>query len=277
MTRLDGIDVSHYQGIVDWEIVRASCARPDHAVAVWKVTQGVKTVDPTAERNRDDTAAAGFRWRLGYHWLSPKTDPIAQARWFLSHFGGISLGEGVIVDAEEPGITADQVLAFCQAVEGTTGRPVAVYTGVHVAGGSIWRDTRIFNGERIRWVAAYVPETRVRKACEPFGFDVWQWSSSGTVPGVTTLCDVNLIEHPIMLDVACQITAPQPPTPTPNEDDMAIATNAETYKGFAPGIVKFVVMSNGSLRHILEPEWHARGSLPGARITNAEITSLGVI
>ena len=279
MTRLDGVDVSHYQGIVDWVAVRAACARPDFAVAAWKVTQGQRTLDPTAARNRSDAAAAGFRWRFGYHWLTPDVDGVTQARWFLKNFQGIGEGEGVIVDAEQAGITANQVLAFCQTIEGTTGRPVAVYTGIHVAAGSIWRDARIFNGERIRWLAAYVAETRARAAAAPWGFDIWQYSSSGSVPGVSTRCDVNLVEHPIMADLACSVTpTPDPPTPTPTdiEDDMNIATNAEVYQGYAPGIMKFVVTGTGHLRHILEPEWHARGSLPGSKITNAEIALLGV-
>ena len=281
MTRLDGIDVSHYQGVVDWAAVRAACARPDFAVASWKVTQGVRTLDPTAARNRADAAAAGFRWRFGYHWLSPNVDGVAQARWFLQNFQGIGEGEGVILDAEDTssgGITANQALAFCQTVEAATGRPVAVYCGVYGPGG-IWKDTRIFNGQRMRWVAAYVSEARVRAACQPYGFDMWQWSSSGTVPGVAGRCDVNLVENPIMADLACSVPVaptPEPPTPTDIEDDMDIATNAEVYQGYAPGIVKFVVTGSGRLRHILEPEWHARGTLPGSKITNAEIASLGV-
>lgn len=213
MSRLDGVDVSHYQGIVDWAAVRAACARPDFAIAAWKVTQGIRTVDATAARNRADAATAGFRYRFGYHWLSPNIDAVAQARWFLANFQGIADGEGVIVDAEETGITPNQVLAFCQTIEGTTGRPCAVYTGIHVAGGAIWNDSRIFNGERIRWIAAYVSEARVRAACQPYGFDIWQWSSSGVVPGVAGRCDVNLLEHPIMCNLATGTVVPSPPSP----------------------------------------------------------------
>jgi len=276
VTRLDGIDVSKYQGAVNWPAVRAACARPDFAVAAWKVTQGVRTLDPTAARNRADAAAAGFRWRMGYHWLSPNLDGVAQARWFLQNFQGIGEGEGVILDYEEKGLSPDAALAFCTEVERVTGRPVAVYCGVYQ---NAWKDTRIFNGQRMRWVAAYAAEARVRAACQPYGFDMWQWSSSGTVPGVPTRCDVNLVENPIMADLACSVPVaptPEPPTPTDIEDDMDIATNAEVYQGYAPGIMKFVVTGSGRLRHILEPEWHARGSLPGSKITNAEIASLGV-
>jgi len=276
MTRLDGVDVSHYQGAVNWPAVRAACARPDFAVAAWKVTQGVRTLDPTAARNRADAAAAGFRWRFGYHWLAPDADGVTQARWFLENFQGIGEGEGVILDYEEKGLSPDAALAFCTEVEKVTGRPVAVYCGVYQ---NAWKDTRIFNGQRMRWVAAYVSEARVRAACQPYGFDMWQWSSSGTVPGVPTRCDVNLVEHPIMADLACsvQVTPPQPPTPTDSEDDdMPIVTNKEQLFNDRPLSVKWVVCSSGSLRHLQETEWIARGSLPGTPLTNAQIVELGV-
>lgn len=213
-TRVDGIDVSRYQGNVDWYAVRASCATPDMALAAWKVTQGTHTLDPTAATNRTGAAAAGFRWRFGYHWLSANTDAVAQADWFLSQFWPMADGEGVILDCEEAGITVGQVVAWCERVEAVTGRPVAIYTGVHVAGGAIWNSAAIFgSGKRIRWVAAYVSETKVRQACEPYGFDCWQWSSSATVPGVSGRCDVNLIEHPIMCNLATGAVVPSPPAP----------------------------------------------------------------
>jgi len=282
VTRLDGVDISRYQGIVDWAAVRAACARPDFAVAAWKVTQGQRTIDPTAARNRADAAAAGFRWRFGYHWLTPDVDGVTQARWFLENFQGIGEGEGVILDYEEKGLSPDAALAFVTEVEKATGRPVAVYTGVYQ---NIWKDTRIFNGQRMRWVAAYVSEARVRAACQPYGFDIWQWSSSGSVPGVSTRCDVNLVEHPIMADLACSVLVtptpepPTPPTPTPTDiedDDMPIVTNAEQLFNDRPLSVKWVVTSNGKLRHLDETEWIARGSEVGTPITNAQIVHLGV-
>ncbi|CAB4192967.1 Acm Lyzozyme M1 (1,4-beta-N-acetylmuramidase) [uncultured Caudovirales phage] len=284
-TRTDGIDVSRWQGHVDWSAVRYACANPDAALASWKVTQGTHTVDPMGAENRTNSAAAGFRYRFGYHWLSAGVDPIVQADWFLYHFAPLNEGEGVILDCEETGITASQVVAWCERVESVTKRPVAIYTGVYVAGGSIWKSDAIFgSGKRMRWVAAYVSEARVRTACKPYGFDVWQWSSSGTVPGVLGRCDVNMIEHIDQCNLATtkEIPVPVPPPippipPSEMEDpDMAnICTNSEPYKGYAPNVVKWVVMANGSLRHIGEAEWHARGTEVGSRITNAEITALG--
>lgn len=226
--RVDGIDVAHYQSEhgteVDWPTVKANCARPDFAVASFKATQGTSSLDPFFADNRHDVAAAGFRWRFGYHWLSAHTDPIRQASWFLAHFIPGD-HEGVCLDAEEAGITEPQVVAWCEYVESVTQRPVAVYTGVYVAGGTIWRSPRVFNGKRVRWVAAYEPEIKVRAACEPYGFDGWQPDGglTGTFPGVTGPVDLDYVDNPIMFDLACSITATPPdPTPVPiMEDDMS--------------------------------------------------------
>ena len=56
---------------------------------------------------------------------------------------------------------------------------------------------------------------------------------------------------------------------------MDIATNSETFLTSAPNVAKFVVKSDGSLRHIMYTEWVARGSLPGNPLTNAQILELG--
>jgi GH25 family lysozyme M1 (1,4-beta-N-acetylmuramidase) len=219
-TRIDGIDVARYQKDVDWPTVRAACATPSMAVAAWKVTQGIAYVDPYATKNRQGAASANFRWRLGYHWLSPASDPIQQADWFLAHFDPQD-GEGCLLDAEENSaagnITEEAVVRFCERVEAHTHKPVAVYTGVFVSGGKIWRSSKIFNGQRIRWVAAYVQETRMRKLCEPFGFDVWQGDggATGRMPGVVGPVDLNMVENRIMLDVACAIQPPSPRPPDP--------------------------------------------------------------
>ena len=236
-TRVDGIDVSRYQGVVDWRTVRAACANPDMAVGAFKVTQNTGYVDPYAVRNRDGVRAAGFRWRFGYHWLTPGVDPVQQARWLLKNFTP-GPNEGVLVDAEQDqtgvingSVTPEAVNLFCSTVEAVTGRPVAVYTGVYVSRGSIWRSPLVFNGKRARWVAAYANETRVRKLCEPYGFDVWQGDggATGTMPGVTGPVDLNMVEHPIILDVACAVQTPTPPpTPVPPVPAMA---GAATYGG----------------------------------------------
>ena len=74
-----GIDVSHYQGKVDWFAVHASGA----AFAFAKATEGLSVVDPLFASNW-----AGMRqshlYRGAYHFGHPGTDPEAQAAHFHS-------------------------------------------------------------------------------------------------------------------------------------------------------------------------------------------------
>ncbi len=228
---VDGIDVSHYQLLPDWPTVRANCRNPDMALAVFKVSQRTDYVDPTYVRNRAGVAAAGFRWRFGYHWLTPgNVDPIKQADWFLSHFVPGD-HEGVLLDAEEDktgvingSVTPEEADAFAAHVESTTGRPVAVYTGVHVNGGALWHSARLFNGRRVRWLAAYIPELRMKVGALPFEPDVWQGDggATGRFPGVTGGVDLNKIYNPIMLDLACGISA----APIPDLLEDSVKTEA---------------------------------------------------
>ena len=214
MPKRNGIDVSRYQGLVDWGKVAGSGV----VWAATKATQGTRYADATLARNRAGMASAQIRHRLFYHWLNPApalvrlsakaraADARKQAAHFLATVGPLSAGEGVMLDAEQDGITADAVLAWCEAVEAKTGRPVAVYTGVYVAKGSIWQSRSIFNGRRPRVLAAYTTEQRARTIATPYRWDVWQWTGSGRMPGVGPEVDIDQVDNAVIFDAVCGLT-----------------------------------------------------------------------
>jgi len=278
MTRLDGIDVSHYQGHVDWHAAAAA--------GIWwgaaKATQSISYLDPTFTTNRLGMFSAGLRHRGLYHWLDHASDPFAQANWYLTKIGQLDVGEFALLDAEEVGITVSEVLQWCSIIEAHTLRPVAVYSGAYVAAGSIWTDPRVRTspyGPRPMALAAYVNEAAALAlpgvATHPW--DSWQFTSGASAPYVPTRFDGNRVDHPAAYDLAAGLNQPPAPTPTPaeEEDSMDIVTNSETFLTSAPNVAKFVVKSDGSLRHITYTEWVARGSLPGNPLTNAQILELG--
>jgi GH25 family lysozyme M1 (1,4-beta-N-acetylmuramidase) len=172
--RFDGADISHYQddaGPIDWDALRAA-----GGWIAFKATQGLHYVDPTFLAHRDASRAHAFTHRIFYHWLDPNADPVAQAVHFLSVVGRLEPGEGVMLDVEQAGVTAAQVLAWCQFVESVTKRPVIVYTGAYVAGGTVWQSTTIrFSpyGPRPMHLAAYTTETRMRSLP---GVKAYPWS-----------------------------------------------------------------------------------------------------
>src|SRR3954466_14597630 len=78
---LRGIDVSHYQGQVDWH----SVARSDVKFALAKASESTKPDDQFA-RNWSQMQEVGL-YRGAYHFGHPGSDPEAQASFFASVAG----------------------------------------------------------------------------------------------------------------------------------------------------------------------------------------------
>lgn len=213
--RLDGPDCSHWQsdaGHLDLSVTRAV---PTHFLG-WKATQSTGYIDPSFNTFRGIASALKFNWVLPYHWLSSTTDPVAQADHYLAVVGTFRPCEGAMLDAEEAGITVEKCLAWLERVEAVTHRPSSVYTGIYVAGGSIWKDARIRSskyGPRMMHLAAYVSSDNLVARLTKLGLielpiDAWQWSSNGPVPGITGRCDMNAVFNLKGYD---SIVAPAPP------------------------------------------------------------------
>jgi hypothetical protein len=201
-----GIDVSKWQGRIDWRQVQA-------AGYTWCATRtwdrDHHQVDETFHYNRDGMAFA--QWRLLYYWLEPGRVEVGVDEFFAA-VGELRPGEGVMLDAEEDGIDEDQCVRWLEAVEARTGIPCAVYTGAYAAGGTLWRSSRIFNGQRARIIAAYCSEEEARDHADGIAWDAWQYSSKGSVPGIGTHCDLDRIDNPDAFTRCCR--------PSTQEDDL---------------------------------------------------------
>jgi GH25 family lysozyme M1 (1,4-beta-N-acetylmuramidase) len=180
----NGIDIAKYQYYPDFATVAASGIQWIGA----KATQGTMVIDPFWQRNRQEMMAHAFRIRLGYHWLTP--DNIAgQANVYTNLIG---TADGMIMpmcDAEQSGVTAAHTAEWCDRVEQKLGIHSAVYTGLFVAGGTIWKSAKVFNGFRPRILAGYVTPARLEELLAQFGGghrpDVWQFlGDQGRCPGV---------------------------------------------------------------------------------------------
>lgn len=206
MPRADGIDVSKWQGTIDWNAVRAGgyqwCA-----TRIWDRQEG-PGVDKTFIRNRAGMSFA--RHRLLYWYLEPNRSIAEQAAQCVAIVGPLAAGEGIMLDAEDT-TTESQAFTWCQLVEAHTRRPVCVYTALFVDGARTWRSTRIFDGTRPRVFAAYKDEATARSLAAPFSWDAWQWTSTGHVAGITGNVDLNQVDHPAAFDPVCGLTNIPPP------------------------------------------------------------------
>src|SRR5262249_5104026 len=81
---LEGVDVSHWDGAIDWSKVAGS----GRAFAIAKATEGTSFLDPQFHTNWTGMKSAGLV-RGAYHFFRPADSGVAQADWFLSSVGGL--------------------------------------------------------------------------------------------------------------------------------------------------------------------------------------------
>lgn len=190
-----GIDVSHWNGRVDWPAVGRSEAR----FAFAKATDGNRFVDSEFARSWPAIRDAGLL-RGAYHFGRPGSDPEVQAAHFASVVGELSWGELPPVldletmDGQPKKAVIDWTLAFVARAEALFGCPLVIYTG------GLWRremgapDVREL-GSRLLWTARYgSKEPVVPRPWKRWSF--WQFTDgqSGKVqdiPGVSGPCDCN--------------------------------------------------------------------------------------
>src|SRR5437016_2564578 len=95
-----GIDVSNYQGVIDWRQVADSGIK----FAFMKCTEGRTYFDPYFERNWKGSKDNGL-YRGGYHFARPdlNSDARTESDWFYDHFtkfGPLQTGDMIALDME---------------------------------------------------------------------------------------------------------------------------------------------------------------------------------
>ena len=85
---LPGIDVSSYQGIIDWNQVHGA----GYAWAYAKATEGTGYRDPTFPGNWSGMQSAGLS-RGAYHFFHPGDDGTTQADYYLGYVGTLGAGD----------------------------------------------------------------------------------------------------------------------------------------------------------------------------------------
>ena len=185
---LDGIDVSNWQGNIAWAAVPAK-----YRFVVAKATEGTGYRDPYLGRNW--TGARG-RDRSAYHFARPgggAGGAIAEARFFVDTVRGVG-GPAELpltLDLESsgglgPSALVEWTLAFLRECDRLTARRTILYTYESFMNSNLRGDQRLRPWPL--WIAKYcggcAPST-------PWPWTMYQWSSSGSVPGVAGRCDVN--------------------------------------------------------------------------------------
>lgn len=183
------IDVSSWQGRVDWRRVYASGVRR----AAVKLTEGIGKVDPFAAANLAGARKAGVQVFV-YHFAHPSNSVLEEAHAFLTAAESLrAVRPGDLpphLDLElAEGLTAARLDAwagaFCRAVEAHTGCRTGVYSSLSFLLDELPEATR----GRPVWGADYRP----RPWDPPGHWWAWQYSCTHTVPGIRGHVDASVV------------------------------------------------------------------------------------
>ena len=191
----EGIDVSHWQGWIDWSKVKAA----GKTFAIAKASEGIGFEDSSYDRNKAGALGNGLKFGA-YHFARPgRNNPVEEADWFVRVMG---LQRGMLVptlDIEVSGGLGPTALtswtkAFVQRVYARTGVKPMIYTSP-----SFWRDnlnnSRWFadNGYAFLWIAHWNTNNPSVPGDNWGGrsWTFWQYSETGTVPGISGRVDLN--------------------------------------------------------------------------------------
>ncbi|HEV2006124.1 MAG TPA: glycoside hydrolase family 25 protein [Candidatus Limnocylindrales bacterium] len=191
---VEGIDVSMWQGTIDYAKVKASGKR----FVVAKATEGIGFTDPKWQLNKTNAMAAGLAF-TGYHFARPDGNPtqaVAEADWFVSQLG---LKAGMLVPALDLEVAGTLSVSALQAWVGAWLGEVYLKTGVRpmiYTSPSFWGshlgNTSMFavQGYKILWVAHWFVgnPTVPGNNWGGKGWTFWQYDDCGSVPGITTGC-----------------------------------------------------------------------------------------
>ena len=190
-----GIDVSHYQGDIDWNSVKSAGIR----FVFIKATDGNTYTDPMFSVNWKGSKSAGIT-RGAYHFYEPNDHAISQAYHFVDTLVKLDFMDlPPVIDIEVPppsGISKKDfcygILKWLKAVEKTLGHKPIIYTYYSFAQEYL-NDTRL-NSYTI-WIADYknpstsplIPNTWRKRS-----WKIWQFSQSGKCRGIVGNVDLSL-------------------------------------------------------------------------------------
>lgn len=194
-----GIDVSAWQGDVDWKKVKQSGVK----FAILRCGYGMDSTrqdDNTFERNANECERLGIPYGVYlYSYATNISKAKSEANHVLRLIKGRKLEYPVYLDLEDPVIEdvgRSQILrnarTFVDIIE-NAGYWVGIYANLNWWENYLtdpWYDTKS------KWVAQYNSECQYRK-----DYGIWQYSSSGTVNGVDGNVDLNYsyVDYPTLI------------------------------------------------------------------------------
>ena len=199
-----GIDISHYQGNIDWDklLHNKETKFPIHFIFM-KATEGGDHGDDTFTQNFGQARKYGFI-RGAYHYFLPKTDANKQADFFIRT---VQLSKGdlpPVLDVETTGKKSPKELkasvkTWLDRIEAHYGTKPILYTSYKFK--ERYLNDSIFNAYPY-WIAHYYVDSVKYEGKWHF----WQHTDVGNVPGIKEEVDLNVFNGTLeeLLDMTLQ-------------------------------------------------------------------------
>jgi len=213
-----GIDVSKWQGQIDWDAVAADGIE----FAFIRVSHGLEIYDEWFEYNWAEAKRVGII-RGVYQYFAPSQDARAQAQFLLDNMGPLEVGDLPPVidveqsDGESPATIMTKLHDWSDEVETALGVKPFIYTAKY-----FWQDGVGAPSDFVDhplWVANYGVDCPL--IADPWPrWTVWQYTSSGSVSGISGNVDRNEFNGTMddLLALTKQDEAQPDPIPVPDPD-----------------------------------------------------------
>ena len=189
-----GIDVSKWNGNIDWNAVKNSGVSYVIIRCGYRgSTTGALIEDPKFRTNIQGASKAGIK--VGIYFFTQavnEVEAVEEASMVLGLIKGYNISFPVFLDVESSGGRADGISAstrtavckaFCQTIQ-NSGYKAGVYAN------KTWFNEKIetpsLTGYKI-WLAQYAAAPSYSRT----KYDMWQYSSKGSVPGISGNVDMN--------------------------------------------------------------------------------------
>ncbi len=214
---LAGIDVSNFQGIVDYSKVKASGID----IVYIKASQGDSIVDKFFRTNYDNAKANGLKVGF-YHFMTArsKEQAIREAEFFSSVIANTIPDCKLAMDFESFGNLSvkeinDISLAFLQKVEELTKKELIVYSNAYNARATFGIEIA---SRYPLWIAEYGPEVPSSNVNWNY-WEGFQFTDEGRVNGIDGFVDRDKFSIDVLLDKSEEIEPAEPINP-PADDEL---------------------------------------------------------
>lgn len=203
-----GIDVSEYQGFIDYSKVKSSGIQ----IVYIKASEGTTIEDPYFRANYDNAKAESLKVGF-YHFVRARNEEeaMAEAKFFNSVISGTSPDCRLAMDFEVfDGLSVEKInqisFAFLQKLQELTNKECVVYSDAFNA-------RTVFSRELAESYPLWIAEYDVNIPSSTGNWNEWigfQYSDKGRIDGIDANVDLDKFTNDIFLSDTSEIPKPEP-------------------------------------------------------------------